>query len=188
MCTLRIRDIIFSLTRSGSHLYTANRDTLRSGHRDLVLLGSCEPSPLGFCRPSPFVPLLYHTLRGLSRGIFAFAGLFLLGVPSHPSWCPLWGLPPDMIIIPQTAPKVNSSKCTIMGNLRAASLFKLSIDKLLGVWYNGNFARQGRGRAAILSHENDFVNRQNSQNDAKKPVHFAQAFRRKKEERKEITR
>ena len=36
---------------------------------------------LSVALPSPFVPLLYHTLRGLSRGIFAFAGLFLLGVP-----------------------------------------------------------------------------------------------------------
>ena len=50
---------------------------------------------LSVALPSPFVPLLYHTLRGLSRGIFAFAGLFLLGVPHHPSWCPLRGLPLD---------------------------------------------------------------------------------------------
>ena len=50
---------------------------------------------LSVALPSPFVPLLYHTLRGLSRGIFAFAGLFLLGVPYHPSWRPLRGLPLD---------------------------------------------------------------------------------------------
>ena len=35
-----------------------------------------------------------------------------------------------------------------MGKLKAESLCKLPIDKLLGLWYNGSSARQARGRAA----------------------------------------
>ena len=52
---------------TGSHLYSANTNTLRSGHWVEVLLTLVGLPSLGVALPSPFVPLLYHTLRGLSR-------------------------------------------------------------------------------------------------------------------------
>jgi hypothetical protein len=69
---------------------------------------------LSVASPSPFVSLLYHTLRDLSRGIFAFAGLFLLGVPYHPSWCPLRGLPLDCsYIVSHLFPNCNRQNAQI---------------------------------------------------------------------------
>jgi hypothetical protein len=131
----------------------------------------------------------------LSRGIFAFAGLFLLGVPSHPSWCPLRGLPPDCsYIVPHlewfvkgffifffddwNLPSVSAglsyhrTQCrgplgrgalylpltslvyhrphdlsSVLGKIIFLFFFDFSLDKLLNLWYNGNIARLGRGRA-----------------------------------------
>ena len=44
-CVSCVSATFFQPARSGSHLYSAHRNTVRSGHRDLVLPGSCEPSP-----------------------------------------------------------------------------------------------------------------------------------------------
>ena len=52
--------------------------------------------------------LIVSHFRGFVKGFFAFAGLFFLGVPYHPSWCPLWGLPLDIVIIPHPKAKRNS--------------------------------------------------------------------------------
>ena len=56
------------------------------------------------------------------------------------------GFPLDIIIIPQTAPKVKMAKCTNLGKIVVESLSILPIDKLLKLWYNGNFGRSTRGR------------------------------------------
>ena len=53
-----------------------------------------------------------------------------------------------------------------MGKLRAESLCKLPLDKLLGLWYNGSSARLDRWRAVetfIIPHSFGFVNRKNEQ-------------------------
>jgi len=72
----------------------------------------------------------------LSRTFFHFLELFFFGVP----------LASDSIIHPGTL-KVNMANCTKMGKRIIQTLCKLPIDKLLGLWYNGNNARLGRGRA-----------------------------------------
>ena len=54
--------------------------------------------------------------------------------------------PLDTIIIPQTAPKVKMAKCTNLGKIIVESLSILPIDKLLKLWYNGNFGRSTRER------------------------------------------
>ena len=46
---------------------------------------------------------------------------------------------------------VNSQNIQISGFLPIGFLLKLPIDKLRGVWYNGNNARLGRWRAAEKS-------------------------------------
>ena len=58
-------------------------------------------------------------------------------------------LPPLCIIsITHLGWFVKSSKCTIMGEFGRVSLCNLSIDKICGMWYNGNSARLNRRRAA----------------------------------------
>ena len=73
-------------TGSGSHLYTANLHTLRSVHRVEVLLALVGTHLFVVALPSPFVPLLYHTLRDLSRGFLNFfcsVGRFCFTSPNY---------------------------------------------------------------------------------------------------------
>ena len=59
--------------------------------------------------------------------------------------------PLDIIIIPQTPPKVKMAKYTNLGKIIDESLSILSIDFLRGVWYNGKFgqAQSRPGRAKV---------------------------------------
>ena len=53
--------------------------------------------------------------------------------------------------ITQAVAAVNSQNTQISGFLPIGFLLELPIDKLRGVWYNGNNARLGRGGAAEKS-------------------------------------
>ena len=59
-------------TGSGSHLYSANLHTLRSGHGAEVLLALVGTHLFVVALPSPFVLLLYHRSCGLSRVFLTF--------------------------------------------------------------------------------------------------------------------
>lgn len=51
-------------------------------------------------------------------------------------------------------------KVTILGKIFCAFLCKILLDKMAGMWYNGNFGPDVRARAASIAHYEDFVNRQ----------------------------
>ena len=98
----------------------------------------CLPS---FC-------IYYTTLCGVCQGVFQnffeFFEEFLRQIML--SRASLRHSPLDTYIIPQTAPKVKMAKCTNLGKIIAESLSILPIDKLLRLWYNGNFGRSTRER------------------------------------------
>lgn len=102
----------------------------------------------------PYLPLsvylLYHTLWYLSRGFSKVFEKFFQGYQPFRGRFSLTR-PFDIIIIPQTPPKVKMAKYTNLGKIIAESLSILPIDFLRGVWYNGKFGRaQSRpGRAKV---------------------------------------
>ena len=76
----------FNPCGTGPHLYSANTNTLRSVHRNKDLLALVGTHIFVVALPSPFVPLLYHTLRGLSRGFLNFfcsVGRFCFTSPNY---------------------------------------------------------------------------------------------------------
>ena len=79
---------------------------LAVGSSGLVLLRSRGLPSFQGCRPSPFVPLLYHTLRDLSRGLSALPRHFFGSVTFHP----VEESPPplDIFIVPQVLRLVNT--------------------------------------------------------------------------------
>ena len=116
-----------------------------------------------------FVPLLYHNLGDLSRGFLKLVSKKLAsdrerlhrhlhpmrteGVSSsssNPICFPSVGwLPPlDTNSIPYHTPEVNLAECTKSGEIIYTFLSHFSLDKLLGLWYNGKTCRLGRRRHA----------------------------------------
>jgi len=67
-CVSCVSATFFQPVRSGSHLYTANRNTLRSGHRELDLL-ALVGTPLWGCR-SLTLYLDYITLKVICQAFF----------------------------------------------------------------------------------------------------------------------
>ena len=77
---------------SGSHLYPAHRNTVRSGHGVKGLTDSRGSFPLGLPCPRLLYPYCITTW-GVCQEVFeiSFKGLFLLGAPHTPGvlWTPL---------------------------------------------------------------------------------------------------
>ena len=81
-----------------------------------------------------------------------FFQLFLLGrVPEG-----LLPLPLDTIIIPHPLTEYNWQNAQISGLIFVRSAEHFLLDKLLGLWYNGNSGRVVCARPAILTHSGVF--------------------------------
>ena len=83
---------LFQPVGSGSHLYPAHRNTVRSGHGVEGLTDSRGSFPLGLPCPRLLYPYCITTW-GVCQEVFeiSFKGLFLLGAPLTPGvlWTPL---------------------------------------------------------------------------------------------------
>jgi hypothetical protein len=107
----------FNPCGTGSHLYSANTNTLRSRTLSSRTYPTLVGLAFGFCLASLFVPLLYHNLGDLSRGFFIFFRLSFRALVSaaslaypHPKVETLGSVVPplDNDSISQTAPKVKN--------------------------------------------------------------------------------
>ena len=113
-CILRILDI-FSACEVWFTFVYRKQEHLAVGSSEQGLTRSRGHPHFVVALSSPFVPLLYHTLRGLSRGLRNFFQVFSSSIrwfvslgsqAQHGGSCLLLS-PLDIISIPQTAPKVN---------------------------------------------------------------------------------
>ena len=91
-CVSCVSPTLFQPVRSGSHLYPAHRNTVRSGHGVEGLTDSRGSFPLGLPCPRLLYPYCITTWE-ICQEVFeiSFKGLFLLGAPLTPGvlWTPL---------------------------------------------------------------------------------------------------
>ena len=141
---------------------------MRSGLEELVLLTLMghTASALPFPR---LLYLKYSTSWGSCQGVsyifseFFFESTYARATLTMASIRPRLPSPLDMIIIPHPTSNYKMAKYTKSGFFTLQYLCSLSIDKLAGGVYNGNSAQCARRRAAIITHDLKFVNRQNKQ-------------------------
>ena len=84
-----VSSTFFQPARSGSHLYTANRNTLRSGHRVMVLHTLVGIRHLRGCLTLAFCTLIVSQLGRFVKGFFYFFRDFF----SRPSFCGSFPIP-----------------------------------------------------------------------------------------------
>ena len=97
--------------------------------------------------PAHLVPLLYHTLRGLSRGFLHFFSISSDYSPRSRTAWRLYPSPLDTYYYSRLSANCKMAKYTKSGFFTHQCLCSLSIDKLAGRVYNRNSALDARHRA-----------------------------------------
>lgn len=160
-CVSCVSTTFFQPAWSGSHLYSANRNTLRSGHWESVLL-ALVGAPLWGCRSLAFCTLSIPYFRWFVKRFFQTFLIFFRGggVGDDPTLPPSrlarfvpCGLLPVLCdySIADRITDCNRQNAQNTGFLHPHLCALYILTKLLAAWYNGNSAQGARRRAANFS-------------------------------------
>ena len=108
-----VSSTFFQPARSGSHLYTANRNTLRSGHRVMVLHTLVGIRHLRGCLTLAFCTLIVSHFKGFVKGFLTFSQNFFSRAPTpvlHSQWQAfVYGYPLPLTMIVYHRPHTKST-------------------------------------------------------------------------------
>jgi hypothetical protein len=127
-----VSSTFFQPARSGSHLYSAHRNTVRSGHRVKGLTDSRGSFPLGLPCPRLLYPYCI-TLQGICQGVSYIFSEFFSRAPTpvlHSQWQAfVCGYPlPLTMIVYHTPPQKSTWQSA---QIRASKLFDFCTTFLL---------------------------------------------------------
>ena len=97
-------------------------------------------SPAYLASPLDFSYIVSQLGRFVKRS-FRQNWTFFTRCTISPPWRPLWGPPLDITDYTTPASRLQLAEYTKSGKIIDPSLCNFSLDKLLGLWYNGNSAR-----------------------------------------------